>query len=149
MMKRFILSGLLALSLVASAGAQFIKPVDYRKEADVDGKSATLPTLNLNTKSEPSHTFSVLPISDKQPELKQLRQNQLDLSDVDLSFINTRVLPQQNFTAKRAVVSDQLLDQPFVTTAKAPITGRQIKAYTPQGTEELKKQLSTIPRQAN
>ena len=85
-------------------------------------------------------------MSNKQPELKELKQNQLDLNGVDFSFINARVMPQQNFTAKRAVVSDQLLEQPFIKTDKAPITERQIKAYTPAGTEELKKQLSTIPK---
>lgn len=146
MMKRVILFGLIGAALAADAGAQFIKPIDYRKVADIDTKSATLPTLNPNTQTEPSRTWSILPLSDKQPETKQLQQNQLDMNGVDFPFISTRVLPQQNFTAKRAVVSDQLLDQPFIKTDKAPITSRQIKAYTPQGTEELKKQLSTIPK---
>jgi hypothetical protein len=146
MMKRVILFGLIGVALAASARAQLIKPIDYRKEADIDTKSANLPALNLHTQTEPSRTLSVLPFSNKQPELKQLQQNQLDLNGVDFSFINACVLPQQNFTAKRAVISDQLLDQPFITIPRAPITSRQIKAYTPQGTEELKKQLSTIPK---
>jgi hypothetical protein len=146
MMKRVILFGLIGVALAANAWAQLVKPIDYSKIADIDTKSATLPTLNLNSQTEPSRTLSVLPMSDKQPELKQLQQNQLDLNNVDFSFINSRVLPQQNFTAKRAVVSDQLLDQPFIKTDKAPITSRQIKAYTPQGTEELKKQLSIVPK---
>ncbi len=146
MLKRVILFGLIGVALAANAEAQFVKPIDYSKTADIDTKSATLPTLNLNTQAEPSRTLSVLPMSDKQPELKQLQQNQLDMNGVDFTFINTRVLPQQNFTAKRAVVTDQMLEQSFIKTDKAPITSRQIKAYTPQGTEELKKQLSTIPK---
>jgi hypothetical protein len=146
MMKQVILFGLIGVALAANAGAQLIKPIDYHKIADIDTESATLPTLNLGTQAEPSRTLSVLPLSQKQPELKQLNQNQLDLNNADFSFINSRVLPQQNFTAKRAVVTDQLLDQPFIKTDKAPIASRQIKAYTPQGAEELKKQLSVIPK---
>jgi hypothetical protein len=71
----------------------------------------------------------------------------VDLESVEFSTISTPILPQANFTAKRAAAGDKLSDENQKQLAhskqKAPVTERQIRPFTPGGMEELKKQLAT------
>ncbi len=146
-MKRVIVvGGLIVAALAGKTHAQLLQPIDLTKQADVDNQSAVLPTLGFGTRVEPTRGLTLSPLSGKEPKLKAYETRQLDLNTTELSFISTRTMPQQNFTAQRSAVTDQMLVQPFVSTSQAPITDRQIKAYTPTGTEELKKQLSGIPK---
>jgi hypothetical protein len=146
MMKSVIVCGLIVAAFAVSSHAQLLAPIDFSKQADIGNQSAVLPTLDLNTRVEPFRGLSLSPLSGKEPNLKWFQTHQVDLNTTELSIINLRTMPQQNFTAQRSAVSDQMLVQPFVSTDQAPITDRQIKAYTPTGTEELKKQLSGTPK---
>jgi len=142
-MKRVILSGLLVAVFSISAVAQVLKPIDRRKQADVNNKSVNLPNVNLNTQSEPTRGLPSLPLSNVQPHLKDVKIKHVGLNTLDLSAVTMKTLPQQNFTAKRAVVSDRMHREAVVTTGNAPIKDRQIRAFTPAGEEELKKQFNT------
>lgn len=146
-MKRVIVvGGLIVAAFAAKTHAQLLEPIDFSKQADIDKQSAALPTLDLNTRVEPIRGLSLSPLSGKEPNLKWFQTHQVDLNTTEFSIIHLRTMPQQNFTAQRSVVSDQMLVEPFVSTDTAPISDRQIKAYTPTGTEELKKQLSGTPK---
>jgi hypothetical protein len=73
--------------------------------------------------------------------------NEVDLKSIEMSTVSEPVLPQVNFSAKRAAVdkvNDQGARQLDQTKQKAPITSREIRAFTPGGEQELKKQLNTI-----
>jgi hypothetical protein len=73
--------------------------------------------------------------------------NEVTLKSVEMSTVPEPVLPQVNFSAKRAAadkVNDQGSRQLDQTKQKAPITSRQIRPLTPKGEEELKKQLNTL-----
>ena len=135
----------LAVGLPLLADAQIIKPIDYRKQADVDNKTANFSDLQFGTVSQPTRDVSKAPITQGDLKLQGVDLNQMDLKMVDTSVVPTAVLPKANFTAKRATAdkmndqSDKQLDQ---TKQKAPISERQIRAFAPGGEEALKKQLS-------
>jgi len=146
-MKRAVLIGGWIVAVWAgTARAQLLQPIDLSKEADVDHLKAVLPSLDMNTRAEPSHTLAISPLSGKQPDLKAYETRQIDLNTTELSILTLRSMPQQNFTGQRSPVTDQMLVEPFVSTSKASVPDRQIKAYTPAGTEELKNQLNGTPK---
>jgi hypothetical protein len=121
------------------------KPLDYSKQADVNGKTVTFGDLHYGTVSQPTRPGSTTsPLSKGDLQLHRMELNEVNLKSVDMSTVSEPVLPQVNFTAKRAAadkVNDQGSRQLDQTRQKAPITSRQIRPFTPGGEEELKKQL--------
>jgi hypothetical protein len=76
-----------------------------------------------------------------------MQLNEVNLKSIEMPTVPQPMLPQVNFTAKRAAadkVNDRGTRQLDQTKQKAPITGRQIRPFTPGGEEELKKQLNTV-----
>jgi hypothetical protein len=123
------------------------KPLDYKKQADVSGKTVTFGDLHYGTISQPTHAESTSPLSKGDLQMKRLELNEVDLKSMEMNTISEPTLPQVNFTAKRAVVDktndlgNRQLDQ---IKRKAPITSRQIHPFNPAGEEELRKQLNTV-----
>jgi hypothetical protein len=152
--RHIVLTMALALLLPAPLFAQILdqikKPIDYSKKAEVGDKTVTFGDLHYGTVSQPIRATSRMsPLTKGDLHLQQMRLQQVDLKSVEMSTVSEPVLPQVNFSAKRAAVdkvndrADQQLPQ---TKLKAPINSRQIRPLTPQGEEELRKQLSTLPQ---
>jgi hypothetical protein len=146
-----LLSITLTALLPALSPAQVLdqvkKPIDYSKQADVNGKNVTFGELHYGTVSPPTRAGSATsPLSKGDLQLKRLELNEVNLKSVEMSTVSEPMLPQVNFTAKRAAVdkvNDQGSRQLDQTKQKAPITSRQIRPFTPGGEEELKKQLNS------
>jgi len=139
---------LLAIAVVVLsvpfAGAQLLKPIDQTKRADVNDKSVNPGEVPFNTLSQPTHGLTNSALSTGGLKFQDVDTKSVDLKSVEYSTVSTPVLPQANFTAKRIAdkpsdASDKQLDY---AKRKAPINDRQIRAFTPAGEEELKKQLN-------
>ena len=146
-MKRLLIILAIAVAgcLPRLAGAQIIKPIDYKKQADVNNKSVNYGDLQFDTISQPTRDIPKSPITKGDVKLQGVDLNQMDLKMLDMSTVPTADLPKENFKAKRAVadkMNDQSGKQLDQTKQKAPITERQIRAFAPGGDEQLKKQLS-------
>ena len=141
-MKRWLLCSLLVGMLALSATAQVLRPVDPNKQADVGNKSVTFPTVDLNTVAQPQRALGQSSVSDKQLQFEQVQRKNVKLETLEHGTVETKTLPQVNFTAKRAAVTDKRHATENVKLGNAPITDRQIKAFQPGGEEELKQQLS-------
>ena len=144
-MKRLLT--ILAISLAGwlspLADAQLIKPIDHKKEADVNNKNLNYGDLHFDTISQPTRDIPKSPITKGDVKLQGVDLNQMDLKMLDMSVVPTADLPKANFKAKRAAVdkmNDQSAKQLDQTKQKAPITERQIRAFVPGGEEELKKE---------
>jgi len=135
-----------ALSL-AQVLEQAKKPLDYTKQADVNSKTVTYGDLHFDTISQPTRPGSTTsPLSKGDLQLQRLDLNEISHKSVDLSTISEPTVPRVNYTAKRAAadkVNDLASRQLDQSKQKAPITDRQIHAFTPGGQEELKKQLDS------
>ena len=127
--------------LALSAVGQVLRPVDPTKQADVGNKSVTFPNVDLNTVTQPQRALGQSSVSDKQLQFDQVRRKNVNLQTLEHGTVETKTLPQANFTAKRAAVTDKTHATENVKLGKAPITDRQIKAFQPGGEEELKQQL--------
>jgi len=147
-----LLAIVLAGGVSLLAGAQVLKPIDINKQADVGGKSVDFSVLHFDSISQPTHDLSgksALSKDDLKLQDADGKDHMVDLKMLDMTTVSTPALSKANFTAKRAVVDKQSdLSQKQVpeTTQKAPITDRQIRAFTPSGEQELKKQLSSPPQ---
>jgi hypothetical protein len=149
--RHVFLSITLAAFLPARSPAQVLdqitKPLDYNKQADVSGKSVTFGDLHYGTISQPTRIGSTpSPLSKGDLQLQRMELNEVNLKSIEEPTVSQPVLPQANFTAKRAVadkVNDRATRQLDQTKQKAPITDRQIRPFTPAGEEELKKQLNS------
>jgi len=146
-MKRLltILAIALAGCLSPLANAQLIKPIDYKKQADVNDKNLNYGDLHFDTVSQPTRDMPKSPITKGDMKLQGADLNQMDLKMLDMSAIPTADLHKANCTAKRAAadkMNDQSAKQLDQTKQKAPITERQIRAFVPGGEEQLKKQLN-------
>ena len=147
-----LLSIALAALLPARSPAQILdqikKPFDYSKQADVNNKTVTFGDLHYGTVSQPTRALSTTsPLSKGDLQLQRMELNAVNLQSIEMSTIPEPVLPQVNFTAKRAAadkVNDRATQQLDQTKQKAPINSRQIRPLTPAGEEELKKQLNTL-----
>jgi len=138
-----LLGGLLSL-----AHAQLGKPIDMTKQADVNGKNVSFNNLQFNTISEPSPDLpreAPLMKGDLKLQNTEIQEKSKDLKTLQMPAFTAPILPQSNLPDKRAAADDKqspdtakLADE---TKQKAPITNRQIRAFTPNGEEELKKQL--------
>ena len=126
---------------------QMKKPLDYTKQADVNGKNAQLGNLNYGTVPQSSRAFTTSPLSKGDLQLQRANVNELTPKSADMPTVSEPVLPQVNFTPKRAVAdkdNDKAEVQADETKQTAPITSRQIRPLTPAGEQELKKQLNAI-----
>ncbi|MGD0059245.1 MAG: hypothetical protein ABSD58_07485 [Verrucomicrobiia bacterium] len=151
-LRHALLSITLAALLPALSHAQVLeqitKPLDYTKQADVNGKNVTFGDLHYGTVSQPTRAGSTTsPLTKGDLQLQRMELNQVNLKSVDMSTVPEPVLPQMNFSAKRAAVdkvNDRGARQLDQTRQKAPINSRQIRPLSPAGEEELKKQLNTL-----
>ena len=133
-------------SLPAGALVDPLKPLDVDKQADAGGKNVSFGDVQFDTISKPTREMpkSALPKGDLKLENVDVRDKNADLKMLEMSTVSMPVLPKANFTAKHAAVdkmNDEGQKQVGQTKQKAPITDRQIRAFTPAGEEELKKQL--------
>lgn len=151
-LRHVILTMALAIAMPSRLPGQILdqikKPPDYTKQADVNGKNAELGNLNYSTVPQSSRAFTTsAPLSQGDLHLQRANLSELKLNSVDMPTVSEPMLPQVNFTAKRAVAdkdNDRASVQADETKQKAPITSRQIRALTPAGEKELKKQLNAI-----
>ena len=140
---------LLAVALVLCPSprlnAQLLKPIDPNQKAGIGDKSVKFGDAQLNTISQPTADLPNAELSKGDLKLQDAdTKNVTDLKSLDYSTVETHVLPQANFTAKRIAIksneaNDKKLDD---TKKKAPINQRQIRPFTPSGEQELKKQLN-------
>jgi hypothetical protein len=133
-------------SLPAGALLDPLKPLDVNKQADAGGKNVNFGDAQFDTISQPTREVpkSALSKGDLKLENAEVRDKHANLKMLEMSTVSMPVLPKANFTAKRAAVdkvNDEGQKQVDQTKQKAPITDRQIRAFTPAGEEELKKQL--------
>lgn len=144
-MKRLYLFGLCGVLVVIVARptpAQLVNQIDPTKQADVNGKIISPGTLNLKSVAQPTVNFSQSPRSDERQSFSQVELKGISLQQLQLAPYSTEFVPQQNFAAKRASITEKPRDEKTVPLTKAPIKDRQIRPFTPAGEEELKKQLN-------
>ena len=126
-MKRAVLI-LLLLALRASA---VTPPV-------TDGKNLQLPTLSFDNLPQPTRTQPVSPVSyRRRPPGKTIENRTLGSEMLRYENLSFKVLPQTNFTAKRATVAGTL-PAALVQTSRANIENHVIRADS----DELKQQLN-------
>jgi hypothetical protein len=143
-----VLPALLPTRSPAQVLDQIKKPIDYTKKADVGDRTVNFDDLHYGTVSQPSRTWSTpSPLSKSDLQLQSAELNEVKLKSVETSTVSEPMLPQVNFTAKRAAAdkpNDQGSRQLQQTKQKAPITSREIRPFAPGGEEELKKQLNKL-----
>ena len=127
---------------------QIKKPIDYSKQADLSGKDVHLNDLQFQTISQPTREVTtVSPFAKGDLQLQRVDLNQVTLKSTEMSTVPEPVLPQANFTTKRAdadKVNDRASQQLDQSRQSASITNRQIRPFVPGGEEDLKKQLNSI-----
>ena len=166
MMKYFLsaISGIAVLLLLANANAATINDqsrwngMDKAKKAFANPTSpdqkVKLPTVNV--KDSPIKGRAVptreLPTTatPSQREVKTVESKNVDLKQRELSVRDTTVrsTAKTNFTSRRADRSFSAVrpESSQVNAANpAPINQRRIVVRTPEGLEELKKQLNRLP----
>ena len=144
-MKRSVIIGLVVASVVVNANTQVIQPVDPEKQADVDGEAVSLPNVQFETLSQGSADFSVLALPASQPaQAADVQKKSVDLNSMSLTTLAPPMLSHTNNVFPTVGASGEKFEtkELSTTTSKAPITNRQIRAFTPSGTEELKEQLN-------
>jgi hypothetical protein len=135
----------LALVLASRLDAQILKPVDPNKKADVGDKSVKFGDAQLGTVSQPTADLPNAELSKGVLKLQNAdTKNVTGLKMLEHPMVETHVVPQANFTAKRIVTPSNEANDKSLNDAKkkAPVTDRQIRPFTPSGEEELKKQLN-------
>ena len=134
--------------LCAQDPKQTPKPLDYSRQADVNGKTIHFDDLHYGTVSPPIRESSTAsPLSKGDLQLPTVGMNEIKPNSVGLSTLSQPVLPQVNYTAKRAATEKPSVlasRQQAQTKQNAPITNRVIRAFAPGGEEELKNQLNTL-----
>ncbi len=141
----------LLVALTAAAHAELLRPINSRQAADVNHRiiqptelrPGLVPGRAYSTTRSPLSdqfiTSTTVPVVNVTPPLaverRSLRHEQR----------HYRTIPQQNFTARRAAVTDKPrpADNVFVT-GPAPIQDRVIYATTPAGEAELVEQLRKL-----
>lgn len=139
-----IVCGVVTLSAIAPAGAQWLRPIDPRKQADVSGKMIEADDIELKLLSHPARETPRLSLSGRGLTLKQIHTKAVDLQTLELRTFSTETLPQAHFSAENAAVAGKKAQQAekHLQQPRAPINSRQIRAFEPAGEEELKKQLN-------
>ena len=146
-MSRSVLTGLVVVTFCWAASAQVLRQIDPTKQADISNKSVQFNDVNFQTLSPGIQSPTTLPLSGQKVDMNSVNLPEVQLNSVQFPVISTKTVPHQNFTAKRAVLPDKVPPQEQLSLihTKAPIKDRQIRAFTPAGEEELKKQLHDIP----
>ena len=143
-MKRSFILGLAAVSVALNVMAQVFRPVDTSKQADVNGKFVALPTVSFQTLPQGSQSFSILSLPGNQPaQASDVQNKSVDLNAVSLPTITAPTLSQTNVSLSDVASKDWTQATNALPPQVAPITNRVIRAFTPAGEEELKKQLNT------
>ena len=125
--------------------AQFLKPIDPTKQADVNGKSVNYGDVQFDSLPQRTTEMSGAPLSKGDLKFQDLDQKRTTSKTLEMSIVSMPTLSKANFTAKRAAIdtpSDETKKQAEQTKQKAKINERQIRAFTPAGEEELKRQLN-------
>jgi hypothetical protein len=128
--------------------AQVLRPIDPNKRAsEVENKSVQFGNVHLETLTHGTRDIKIAPGSGKNASFKNVNLSDVDLKTLSFSDLPMKTLPRQNFMAKRAVLPDKAppQEQLGLSRTKAPITKREIRAFTPEGEEELKRQLHGLP----
>jgi hypothetical protein len=128
-----------------------IRPVD----ASVNNQFYNVPNVNMPMVpmniwggGRASESDKILP--DKTVSEKMVPTTEADVSGEPSSPTLQKarstmpVLQQTNFTGRRADADSQYYHTKIINHQPAPINHREIKANTPAGTEELKKQLNGL-----
>ena len=136
-----------ALALVPSPQllAQLLKPIDPNQKADVADKFVKPGDVQLETVTRPTVDLHNAELSKGALKLQDAETKSVtDLKTLEHSTVETHILPQANFTAKRVATQSNEASDKNLNDAKkkAPITNRQIRPFTPAGEQELKKQLN-------
>jgi len=138
---------LMTILVAASASAQVLRQIDPSKNADASGKTVDLPTVNFDTVSQPTRAQLVSPLSGQMRdragtvETKRVETKGVETSLLSHSTIPSTIVPQQNFSAKRAALASNVPPAERVKTPGAKINKREIRPFTPAGNDELVKQL--------
>jgi len=125
-----------AINNPRSPGRTVETPTVDMKGAPIKGRD--VPLRDLSTRPTPGMR-----------EVTTVDQKSVDLKRRDLSTYDTPVRGTSvgNFTAKRAPVADKMRPDTakMYATDSAPIPGRRIQVGSPEGLEELHKQLNRRP----
>jgi hypothetical protein len=149
---------ILAVFLSSPVHGQIVKPIDLKKQADVNGKSVNFGDLQFDTLSQPANGLAGSSVSkgnlkfqDVDQKKADIHRQKMDFNAVDMSTVSEPTVPKANFTAKRAEVdmSSEPRKQVEQTKKKAQINQRQIHPFTPAGEEDLKHQLNEPPLEAH
>lgn len=141
---------LVSLVVGASAWADVFTPIDVNKQADVNGRAVEMPVVNFDALPQPTRAFPVASQSDRRAEPgKPVEAKTVNFDTLQFSTIETKVIPQANYTAKRAIIKDETIvterrDSPTAETHRAKINERVIRPVTPEGERELKQQLNPL-----
>lgn len=117
------------------------------------GSTVELPTVNVKGAEVKGYAVSPRDVAAtkalNQRELKMLAQKKVELKRREISSLDApvRSMPKVNFTAKQAALSDAVRPESHDrrTMEEAPVTKRRIVVNSPEGLEELKKQLNRSP----
>src|SRR5437867_1315483 len=93
---------------VLSASAQILRPIDPSRHADATDKKVVVPTISFGTVAQPTLSEPGSPLSGKVRE----RAGTIETKQVDspprftYSGVPVTIVPHKNFSAKRAVLTD-------------------------------------------
>ena len=132
----------LGLAVALSARAQLLAPINPAKTAEVNGKVLDLQRVNANTIAPAQYPTKEVAVTGQRIATSIVDTALRPVQLLDLGLRPTSTVPQQNFAAKRAAVSDQVLSFPMQPTPGAAITNRVIDLRTPAGQAELREQLN-------
>ena len=139
-----IISCVLLLALAGAARGQILKPIDTRQSAEVGQKNVNFGDVPLQLLKQPNRPLADSPLSKGNLQFQGVETQNLELQSLELNGVSTETLPQPAVKNERAPGTDSISDVTHkkVTDKSAPINDRQIRAFTPGGEEELKKQLN-------
>jgi hypothetical protein len=102
----------------------------------------------INGREVPMHDLSTRPRLGVRG-VETVEQNNVELKRREVSTYGTamRATPVGNFTGKRAPMADKINTDAskLYSVDRAPIPSRRIVVATPEGLEELRKQLNRVP----
>ena len=136
------LAWLLGVTVALAAPAQLLSPLDPSKQADVNGKVLDLQRAKVNTIAPALYPTKEAAVTGQRVTTSTVSTTVRSTQMLDFSLRPTTTVPQQNFAAKRAAVSDEVLTLPMQSTPGAAITNRVIDLRTPAGQAELREQLN-------
>ena len=130
------------LAVGASRAADFLRPVDPGRQAEIDGMDIDAGDLDLRSIPQPTRSTPVVTDAGKKAPTSDVTLSETTLRTVRFNSVTLTDVPRQNFSAKRAQANDQVRRDREVAKANARITDRQIRPHTPAGEQELKDQLN-------